>query len=355
MNNVVRKDPAISFDTTASDPIAVEYRRVREILRTTIADDKTLKGLDAKADQIRYEDRLSYLVTEAIRDTIFSPQRYRQAKNDLTSRNLNQLTDKSEYDCEHLTYIRGMLIHEGDQYAVRLGQRSHATQFYAVTGGYIFDRENEKELLTAHMFIASAASGNVIEATNNTGKEYRVTDKSFDEIIAGHPLLVGKHIYTSSFYNLDMKVVAERLAFIQQTPEHLDTLGIMQQHFYNTANPFTPGSAASKWWDTQQFAGWQLAAEDKCSSRMDITTTEGAPLTTTFGHALNADTSRVDRSCTSDAALQNQIVNATNAVKSLLLGKLLTFTDISKEAAPTVQPPGITPAQYMNPHAILER
>ncbi|MES2985321.1 MAG: hypothetical protein V4735_09060 [Pseudomonadota bacterium] len=345
----------IRFDTSANDPVATEYRQIREALKASIQDDWLLKTLPPGSQQGDYEQRLAYLVTDSIRDTTFSARNYRQAQDGgSTSRNLNQLTDQDEYDCEHLVYIRGLLMQEGDQYAVAQGLRTQSTQFYAIPGTMLTDPLFNQDILQGHIFIASAATGNIVEATDR-GTGYYGTNRHFDEIIAGYPMVANNSIYAPSAYNADLEAAAQRLSVIQKTPEHLDTLGAMRQRVLNIPNPFAKNSLGEALWYSNQLSTRALDFESQCASTMLVMTTDGAAIIAESGAALEAGQLLVDQKCTSKAVLHEQKERAVDSIKKWLFPEKLTFSDVPKEKESAEKEPARISILPPNPDAAIER
>lgn len=222
------KDPAsdLHFDTEASDANAALYRQVREKLYTLMAQDSQLAALKPSADHAHYERRLASLVWTAIEGTFFDSSNYRPDKGGGTTRNLNQLTSTSEYDCEHLCYIRGLLLHEGDIEAVKRGLRTAPTQFFLMSGALVKLRDMSDKL-EAHAYIASANTGNILGGTERNAAYYP-SNRQFEEIIAGYPVLTQDDVYASSSNLVDEALLAKRLAAIQKQPQDISSLALLR-------------------------------------------------------------------------------------------------------------------------------
>lgn len=272
----------ISFNTQGSDAVAVEYRQIRDKLQDAIANDSVLKQLSSPDDQVQYEYRLANLVADATKDTMFDAKNYRQDMGGGATRDLNSLKPNGEYDCEHLSYVRGMLMHEGDQHATQLGLRTQPTQFYLMSGSMMSNSVADG-VLGGHQFIASAATGNIIEVTAED-HGYRPTDRTFDQLAAGYPAATENSVYTPSLFFVDEPTIRERHAAILKNPQEIATLEKLQGNRENDKAKRTPEIMAAV---EREIAEKMPEIDAKCSKPINIVseytatiTTEAGPLTT---------------------------------------------------------------------------
>lgn len=262
---------AITFDRNAADDTATEYRRIATNLAATLVTDPNLRTMDTAEQQAAYEQALAQHAYNAIKDTLFDPDKYRVAIDDgTTTRRLNSLRQVDEYDCEHLTYIRGLLMHEGDAAIVAAGLRQNPTMFYAAPGARMSIGE-EAGLLAGHQFIVSAVTGNVVESTQN-GHGYIVTKTDFDELVAGYPALSEASVYAASPNDTHEHIAKERLNILRASPHDATALGNLQQA--DTYNSMPLSDTAQKKFDLLQPI-IASGVETKCSESVPVKTESG--------------------------------------------------------------------------------
>jgi hypothetical protein len=219
----------VTFDKNASDPVAKEYNEVLGTLLKNVASDTALHQLNSPAQQEAYEQALAQHVYDATKGTKFDVANYRQARTGGSeTRSLNALTDKDEFDCEHLTLIRGLLMHEADQTLVALENRNEPTQLYAAAGGTMRYSGETPRPLGGHQFIVSTNTGNIIEATDRSDG-YKKTNVDFSELIAGYPAITDNEIYSPTAGDTYQALAEKRLRVIQSDPSDVAALNNLTQ------------------------------------------------------------------------------------------------------------------------------
>lgn len=210
----------ITFNRNASDPTATAYRHVRDLANRAIVAHPEIKTLP----QEQYEHLLASITLDTVQGSMFAPNHYQNdGETSLPgTRNLNQFHTGDTFDCEHLSLTHGLLMQEADKHAVTLGLRQHSTPFYYMKGAGT-SRANPDDV-GGHAFIASAATGNIIEATA-THDAYRKTPIDFTEMVAGYPALTEKYMYTTnSFLKLDEATIAQRHQLLKENPAQIEKL-----------------------------------------------------------------------------------------------------------------------------------
>jgi hypothetical protein len=232
---------SITFDVNGKDPIASEFRVVRDALIAKVTDDPKIQETTRAGNQANFEERLADLVGEAMAASkYFGDKHYRSQEKDVPNgisagRDLNHLDKKAEYDCEGMSHIKGLLLHYADRALVDAGKRAEPTIFY-ITSGAVSGRPEDP--IGGHQFLISAATGNIIEGTTD-GNSYQRTKIGFPEHIAGFPSNTTKHdiVYTHHIVGMSEEGAAARLVSLLARPSDMKALENMWHQTNDQINP----------------------------------------------------------------------------------------------------------------------
>lgn len=329
----------ITFDKNGTDAVAKEYNEILAILRENVASDKALHQLSSPQQQADYEQALAQHVYDAIKGTTFDAANYRQAREGgNNTRSLNHLTPKDEYDCEHLTFMRGLLMHEADQTLVTQGTRKEATQFYAAAGGMMGYNSPVPDFLGGHQFIVSANTGNIIEANDNS-HGYKKTNLDFGEIVAGYPAITADYLYSPASDDTHQALAEQRLRVIKSNPFDIAALGTLTQ-------PETTGSIAlsdrSNKLLEELVPAIETASAKYCTKPILIESGTGTPVFTTTGWLKTQD--HQDMPCSEETKTQ-----VVDRYKTALSTKDLAEQFISSSAKELPSLPVSAPAEAAPP------
>jgi hypothetical protein len=326
----------LSFDPIKEDAgrAGWEFNKIESRLLDRIANDHALKEIAASGNQEVYERHLSQMTREAMKGTFLDPAQYRKfSENGDFGRNINRLTKIGEFDCEQISIVTGLLMQSADTRVVELGIRANPTQFYYMRGAVEVNHGGGVKTLGGHAFIASAATGNIIDATANPDI-YKVTQITFQEMVAGLPTLThdGK-LYAASDDVIDTAIVGQRLQALKNHANPLPALEQLRSDL-DSARALATASPAER----AEVARRQQTLDTACQAPVTITTESGSALITSDAKAVETVAH------TSDSACFNASIPILGTLRAESLAWLrdtpkLPVIDIPRAATPQAPPP----------------
>lgn len=195
---------SIFLDLSKQSHVKSEIEVLEAMMLDFVENDAELLALKeipnwGRNEHEQYEEMLAVRANALLgSNPIFSAYRI---NHDSNTRNLEDLTSDTEFDCEQMAWLESRLMQIGaDHYFsdVEHAGWKQPSEYFVVSGATQFDRHSDRSKYASepynHAWIESALTGNIIEATVQPDQNpYRwsvVTEQSFDYTVAGFPRMV---------------------------------------------------------------------------------------------------------------------------------------------------------------------